>query len=538
MTLDEILLRLRGLPADERKAVEDAAVNASKAMRWVPNPGPQTQAYYCAADQLLYGGEAGGGKTDLAIGLATQEHRRSLLMRRINADVAWLVDRTAEVLDSRSGYNAQKSRWTLADGRVIDYRGCQHPGDEQRSKGRPKDFIGFDEACDFLETQVEFILGWLRTTDPGRRCRAVFATNPPTTAEGEWVVRWWAPWIDSSHPLYPTPMGELLWTCRGPDDDWLWFREPRVLHIAGGEVRDATPEEAADPAHRSIVRTVSRTFIRSGLGDNPDLARTNYRTQLQLLPEELRARFERGDFMAGSEDDEFQVIPTDWIRAAQDRWRPEPPANAQMTAIGVDVAQGGKDETVLAPRYGAWFAPLLTWPGKETKDGPAVAGRIVSHIRDAAQVNIDLGGGWGGSAYDHMKETEIAVLGVVPSETSTARTAEGRMGFLNRRAEITWRLREALDPTAREPIALPPDPQLRADLASYRWKLRSGGVIRVESKDDIKKRLGRSPDRGDAVILANASGSSRVQPRRNDPQSFPTRAKMGRQQQRAIRRGR
>ena len=138
-----------------------------------------------------------------------------------------------------------------------------------------------------------------------------------------------------------------------------------------------------------------------------------------MLPEALRKRYERGDFTAGAEDDEFQVIPTDWIRAAQDRWTPQIPAGAQMTALGVDVAQGGKDCTVFAPRYGSYFAELKVWKGIETKDGPAVAGRIITHIRDAAQVNIDLGGGWGGSAYDHLKETEIAVLGVVPSGGST-----------------------------------------------------------------------------------------------------------------------
>ena len=53
-------------------------------MAWVPNPGPQTQAFLCEADELFYGGEASGGKTDLGIGLALTAHKRSLLLRRIN----------------------------------------------------------------------------------------------------------------------------------------------------------------------------------------------------------------------------------------------------------------------------------------------------------------------------------------------------------------------------------------------------------------------------------------------------------------------
>ncbi len=405
------------------------------------------------------------------------------------------------MIGSRQGYNGQANRWKIPgpEGRIIDFDGLQHPGDEQRGKGRPKDLIGFDEASDFLESQVEFVLGWLRTTKEGQRCRSVFATNPPTTAEGEWIVRWFAPWVDPSHPLYPYPMGKLLWTARGTDDEWLWFEEPGSRVIDGRE-----------------VFPISRTFIRSGLGDNPDLGRTNYKQQLQLLPEELRRRYEQGDFTAGADDDEFQVIPTEWIRAAQERWKPDD--GERMEAIGVDVAQGGKDATVLAPRYTGrsvkhWVDNLKKWKGHETPDGSSVAGRVLQHMRDAAQVNVDMGGGYGGSTYEHLRDAEISVLGFVPSEGSTATTSDGRLRFANKRAEAIWYLRELLDPMSTELVALPPDAQLCADLASYRWKLRTGGVIQIESKEDIKKRIGRSPDDGDAVVIAIATGSRRVRER-------------------------
>lgn len=503
LALDDVIARLSTLPEDEKQQAVALARGHTAHMRWVPNPGPQTLAYDCAADQLLYGGEAGGGKTDLLLGLASQEHRRSLLLRRINKDVSWLVDRMAQILETRVGYNGQDDRWTFPDGRVIDFSGCQHPGDEQRNKGRPKDFIGFDEASDFLEAQVEFILGWLRTTIPGQRCRAVFATNPPTSVEGEWIVRWFAPWVDPSHPLYPYPMGKPLWTCRGLDDEWLWFEEPGEQEV-GGEIK----------------ATISRTFIRSGLGDNPDLARTNYRTQLQMLPEELRRRYERGDFTAGAEDDEFQVIPTEWIRLAQERWKDND--GEVMETVGIDVAQGGKDNTVLAPRWKGrsvhtWVDRLQKHKGADTPDGATVAGLFVKMQRHAAQANIDMGGGYGGSTYEKLNEAEFSVYGFVPSEASDARTSDGRLGFKNKRTEAIWRMRERLDPTNDDKIALPPDAQLRADLASYRWKLVSGGVIQVESKEDQKKRIGRSPDDGDAVIIACATGDRRMYPRRDDP---------------------
>jgi hypothetical protein len=235
-----------------------------------------------------------------------------------------------------------------------------------------------------------------------------------------------------------------------------------------------------------------------------------------MLPEELRKRYERGDFTAGAQDDEFQVIPTEWIRLAQERWVEDD--GEEMETIGLDVAQGGADNTVLAPRWRGkrvrtWIDRLKKWKGIDTPNGASVAGRVIMHQRHAAQVNVDLGGGWGGATFEKLQEAEISVFGFVPSAASEARTSDGRLGFKNLRAEATWRMRELLDPDARDKVALPPDPQLRADLASYRWKLLSGGIIQIEMKEDIKKRIGRSPDDGDAVIIACSTGTRRVQPR-------------------------
>jgi hypothetical protein len=66
---------------------------------------------------------------------------------------------------------------------------------------------------------------------------------------------------------------------------------------------------------------------------------------------------------------------------------------------------------------------------------------------------------------------------------------------------LWWLFREALDPQTGDDLALPPDQELLADLCAPVWTLRSNG-IQVESKQDLLKRLDRSPDRADAVILA------------------------------------
>jgi hypothetical protein len=89
---------------------------------------------------------------------------------------------------------------------------------------------------------------------------------------------------------------------------------------------------------------------------------------------------------------------------------------------------------------------------------------------------------------------------------SEATDKSGKLKFINLRAEIYWKLREALDPSTGENLALPPDPLLLQDLTAPQWSLTVSG-IKVESKDDIKKRIGRSTDSGDAVALACYSGS-------------------------------
>lgn len=76
------------------------------------------------------------------------------------------------------------------------------------------------------------------------------------------------------------------------------------------------------------------------------------------------------------------------------------------------------------------------------------------------------------------------------------------MGFANVRAAAWWWLREQLDPTFDAVLALPPDDLLTGDLASPRFSLTSGGKLLVEPKDEIRRRLGRSPDSGDSVVMA------------------------------------
>jgi hypothetical protein len=77
----------------------------------------------------------------------------------------------------------------------------------------------------------------------------------------------------------------------------------------------------------------------------------------------------------------------------------------------------------------------------------------------------------------------------------------GKFRLTNVRTLVYWRFREALDPEKGDNLALPPDPELLADLTAPRFEVRASGIV-VEPKEKLKERLGRSPDCGDATTLA------------------------------------
>ena len=488
--LNDILEKLSALSPEQLKKLESARLKS--AMLWVPTVGPQLEGFQSPADELFYGGSAGGGKTDLIVGLALTAHKRSLVLRRTNKEAEKLVDRFIEVVGHRNGWNGQSNLWRFPDGRIIDIGGVQHEDDKQKYKGTPHDLISYDEVSDFTESQFRFINTWNRSADPNQRCRIVCAGNPPTQPSGIWVVKYWGPWLDQTHHN-PAQPGELRWftTVDGKDAEV----DGPGPHLIDGE----------------LVRARSRTFIPARLEDNPDLVRTNYASVLAALPEGLRAAYKDGRFDAAMKDDAWQVIPTSWIIEAQRRWTNRPPQGVPMVAIGVDVAQGGSAETVLAPRHDYWFAPLIAMPGVETPNPSDTAALVVRHRRDMAAVVVDCDGGWGGGVVEFLSHNNIAALRYKGSSGGVGRTRDRTHGFANKRAEAWWKLREALDPEqiGGSPLAFPDDPAIRADLAAPRYSTTPRGIL-VEPKVDIIKRIGRSPDKGDAIVMAWSAGNDAI----------------------------
>lgn len=471
------------------RAELDEILLAGDAPIWIPQDGPQRAAYESEADILFYGGAAGGGKTDLLLGLSLTSQQHSIIFRREAVQLIGIEERMSSILGTRKGYNSQDGIWRLPGGRVMELGSVKEPNDWMKYQGRAHDAKLFDEITHFLELQFRTLIGWMRTDNPDIRQRIVCAGNPPTTAEGEWVKRFWAPWLDPNHSN-PAKAGELRWYVTNEKGEDQEVDGPEPVMVGGEEMRPK-----------------SRTFIPSSVEDNLFLLTTGYKATLQALPEPLRSQMLRGDFMAGAADPAWQTIPTEWIKAAQARWKPRE-AKGPMRAIGFDPARGGVDKSCVARRHGNWFDEMVSAPGAVTKDGPTAAGFVVPLVRDGAPICVDAIG-IGSSALDWLKGLNLNVFAVVGSESSTAFTQAGNLRFRNRRAEMYWRLREALDPTAPDPIALPPDSELLSDLAAVRYKVVTMGkvaALQMREKDEIREVLGRSPDKGDAVAMTFVDG--------------------------------
>lgn len=499
--MDESEIEQYLLTLDEDEQAEIAKLLADAPI-WFPLEGPQMAAYLSQADVIGYGGAAGGGKTDLVVGSFLTVHKRSLVVRREKAQTDGIVQRCEEILGHKNGYNSQKSFWNLGNGRLIEFGGLDNLGDEKRWQGRAHDFKALDEATEIRESQARFVMGWNRSSDPTIKSKCLMTFNPPTTAEGRWVIDYFAPWIKKGHPN-PAKPGELRWFAMVKGKEQEVESNKQFVLIDDQIVYDFDPKDYK-PEH--IITPKSRTFIPARVTDNRYYMETGYMSTLQALPEPLRSQMLYGDFGAGIEDDPWQVIPTAWVEAAQARWKPEDEMRLMykgvfaMDSYGLDVARGGKDNTIGYARHGLWYNRANVLEGIQSKDGPASASFAVSHVRDGAPIHVDIIG-VGASTYDFLKQSGMHVIPVDVRNAANSFDRSGRLTFFNLRSQLWWQFRESLDPAYGSTVALPPEPELLADLTAPRWGLQ-GANIKVESREDIVKRIGRSPDYGSAIINA------------------------------------
>lgn len=202
---------------------------------------------------------------------------------------------------------------------------------------------------------------------------------------------------------------------------------------------------------------------------------------------------------------EHGLIPLDWVFQAQSR-EPAPATQPRETFVGADVARSGADATVFLLREGSKVSEVEEHHHLSLME---TAGRLIRFVErhdvSWGKVHVDVIG-MGAGVVDRLHEQGYEARGI--NFGSSAKESDK---FLNQRAECYWAVRDALRPDGEYPLIIPSRfGKLAADLVAIEWKVSSSGKIQIEDKDQVKKRIGRSPDHADALALSYAKPASRA----------------------------
>jgi hypothetical protein len=188
---------------------------------------------------------------------------------------------------------------------------------------------------------------------------------------------------------------------------------------------------------------------------------------------------------------EQSFITPEWVQIAR-RARAEP---FGPRLLGVDPARFGDDLTAIVERQGRVVHAVETVAKRDTME---VAGMVKKRLDtgiDFAFIDVV---GIGAGVVDRLREMGYGTK-IIPVNAGESALDDAK--YRNLRAEMYGNLRDWL---REQPAVLPDDDAVQADLCTVQYKFTSNSQYQLESKDDLKKRLGRSPDRGDAIVLTFA----------------------------------
>lgn len=284
------------------KLSQAAAQDDERPVIWQPQPR-QAEFMRRTEYEVLYGGAAGGGKSDALLVEALRQvdipDYRGLLLRKTYPQLAELIDRSQAIYPlafPRARYNDGKHVWLFPSGAKVYFGSMQHKKDRTSYQGKRYDFIGFDELTHFTWDEYSYMYSRNR---PSRRprsdrktiCYIRAATNPGGVGHG-WVK---SRFIDPAPPL--TTIVERL-TVKAPDG-------------------------------RDIEITRDRAFVPASVFDNPALldSSPDYLGSLAMLPDKERDALLYGDWdsFEGQYFTEFRLSPD--------------PAMCKAAGIGVEEAQ-------------------------------------------------------------------------------------------------------------------------------------------------------------------------------------------------------
>lgn len=233
---------------------------------WAPNPRQQAMMQR-REFEALYGGAAGGGKSDFLVVEALRQvsisYYRAILLRRTFPETEDLISRSKELYSRafpRARYNQSKHVWIFPSGAMIYFGNMQYEDDKLQYQGRHFDFVGFDELTHFTWGQYNYLFSRTRSSGPGLRAYIRSTANPG-----------------------------------GPGHQWV---KARFITAMKPETPIWEENEVVDQAGNVTVTKSDRIFIPSSVFDNPDLLRNNphYLASLAMMPEAEKQALLYGDW--------------------------------------------------------------------------------------------------------------------------------------------------------------------------------------------------------------------------------------------------
>jgi predicted phage terminase large subunit-like protein len=248
---------------------------------WEPNRGPQYRFLASAVHEVLYGGAAGGGKSQALIAYplrwTSNQNFHALILRRTTPQLLDLLQKAAVIyprFDGRPKSMGAGVMWKFPSGATIWFNHCQHEDDAGNYDGHEFQFVGFDELPHFTRKQYTRIRARIRSAHKGLPRYTRNTANPPDSADGLWVFEHYAAWLDPAYktdglPERKSPEGKPL--PPAAPEQILWF-----LKEEGSEVEKLVPPHTKG--------ALSRTFIPAKLSDNPHIGQEYLGNLNQLDP--------------------------------------------------------------------------------------------------------------------------------------------------------------------------------------------------------------------------------------------------------------